>query len=61
MIQVRDKVATYPGAIVVYNINGQAVATGTDAVGLHHLSRGIYIVQGRSGNHVDTMKCSIGS
>jgi hypothetical protein len=61
MIQVRGKVATYPGAITVYNINGQVVASGKDAVALHHLSRGVYIVQGRNGSHVDTIKVTIGS
>ena len=61
MIQVYGKMVTYPGTITVYNINGQAVATGLESVALHHLSRGIYIVQGRNGSHVDTVKISIGS
>ena len=60
-IQVSGKVATYPGVITVYNINGQVVGTGKDAVNLQHLSRGIYIVQGRNGSHVDTIKVAIGS
>ena len=55
------KVATYPGAIVVYSINGQVVASGSDAVGLQHLSRGVYILQGRNGSHVETIKVTIGS
>jgi len=61
MIQVRGKVATYPGTIIVYNINGQEVANGKEAVGLQHLSRGIYILQGRSGSHVNTIKVAIDS
>ena len=61
MIQVCGKVATYPGAIVVYSINGQVVASGKDAVGLQHLSRGVYILQGRNGSHVETIKVTIGS
>ena len=61
MIQVSGKVAFYPGTITVYNVNGQTVASGKDAVSLQHLSRGIFIVQGRSGNHVQTIKVAIGS
>ena len=61
MIQVSGKMALYPGAITVYNVNGQAVAGGKDAVSLQQLSRGIYIVQGRSGRNVQTMKVAIGS
>ena len=61
VITINGKQVTYPGAITVYNINGQAIATGKDCVGLSHLSRGIYIVQGRSGSHVDTIKLTIGS
>ncbi len=61
MMQIRGKVALYPGAITVYNINGQMVAVGKDAVSLQHLSRGIYIVQGRCGSHVQTIKVAIGS
>ena len=59
MIQVHGKVATYPGTITVYNLNGQTVANGRDAVSLQHLSRGIYILQGRSGSNVQTMKIAI--
>ena len=61
MIQVHGKVALYPGAITVYNVNGQTVAGGKDAVSLQHLSRGIYIIQGRSGRNVQTIKVAIGS
>ena len=60
-IITRDNVAIYPGAITVYNINGQAVANGKDTVTLQHLSRGIYIIQGRSGSNVDTIKVTINS
>ena len=52
---------TYPGLITVYNLNGQVVASGHDHVGLSHLSRGIYIVQGRTGSHVETIKFTMGS
>ena len=52
---------TYPGNITVYNLNGQVVATGRDNLGLSHLDRGIYIVKGRSGSHVETIKFTIGS
>jgi len=58
-IQVRDHVAIYPGAITVYNIHGQQVASGQQTVGMRQLGRGIYIVQGRSGSHVDTVKVSV--
>ena len=61
MMQIRNKMVTYPGTITVYNIGGQAVASGKDAVGLQHLSHGIYILQGRSGSHVETLKIAIGS
>ena len=60
-VQVIGKTVTYPGAITVYNLHGQVVATGKDSVGLSHLSRGIYIVQGRNSNHVDAIKVTIGS
>ena len=57
----RGNVAIYPGAITVYNINGQVVANGNDTISLQHLSRGIYIIQGRSGSNVDTIKVTINS
>ena len=60
-LMMRGKTATYPGTITVYHINGQVVAKGKDAIGLHHLSRGIYIVQGRNGSHVSTIKVTINS
>lgn len=60
-IITRDNVAIYPGAITVYNLNGQAVANGKDAISLQHLSRGIYIIQGRSGSNVDTIKIAVGA
>ena len=53
--------AAFPGDITVYNINGQAVANGKDVISLQHLSRGIYIIQGRSGSNVDTIKVTINS
>jgi len=61
MMQLQGGVVTYPGAITVYNLAGQAVATGKDTVGLKHLSRGIYVVQGRCGSHVETIKLTINS
>ena len=61
VILVQGKVAVYPGVISVYNLQGQLVASGKGTVGLQHLSRGIYILQGRSGSHVDTVKVAIGS
>ena len=60
-MKVIGKEVTYPGAITVYNVGGQAVATGRDAVSLQHLSRGIYIMQGRSGSHVEIIKVAINS
>ena len=61
VILVRGNVAMYPGAITVYNVEGKVIASGKQAVDLHQLGRGIYIVQGRSGSHVDTIKVAINS
>ena len=61
VILVRNGEAIYPGMITVYNLSGQAVARGIDAVSLQHLSRGIYIVQGRNGSRVSTAKVTINS
>ena len=58
-MQLSGKMVTYPGAITVYNLQGQVVATGKGNVGLSHLSRGIYIVHGRDGSHVSTIKVTI--
>ena len=58
-IQVRGKMASYPGVITVYNLNGQAVGSGKDAVNMQHLPAGLYILQGRSGSYVDTIKLII--
>lgn len=60
-MQVSGNTVIYSGTITVYNLHGQVVATGKDAVGLQHLSRGIYVVQGRGGSHVETIKVAIGS
>ena len=60
-ILVRGKMASYPGAITVYNLNGQNVGSGKDSVSLQHLPSGIYILQGRSGSNVDTIKLIINS
>ena len=59
VLQVRGREVTYSGAITVYNLNGQAVAGGRDGVSLNHLSSGIYIIQGRSGSSLDTIKVAI--
>ena len=60
-MSINGKMVTYPGAITVYNLNGQVVAIGKDNVGLTHLSRGIYIVQGRNASNATTLKVAIGS
>ena len=57
----RGNVVTYPGTITVYNLSGQIVATGKDSMSLSHLSRGIYIVQGRNASNATTLKVAIGS
>ena len=60
-IQINGKQVSYPGLITVYNLHGQVIASGKESMGLSHLSRGIYIVQGRSGSYSDTIKVTIGS
>ena len=57
----RGNVVTYPGTITVYNLSGQIVATGKDSMSLSHLSRGIYIVQGRNASNATTLRVAIGS
>jgi hypothetical protein len=61
VIQINGKQVSYPGLITVYNLQGQVIASGKENMGLSHLSRGIYIVQGRSGSNVSTIKLTIGS
>ena len=61
VVQINGKQVSYPGLITVYNLHGQVIATGKESMGLSHLSRGIYIVQGRSGSNVSTIKLTIGS
>ena len=61
VIQINGKQVSYPGLITVYNLQGQVIASGKESIGLSHLSRGIYIVQGRSGSNVSTIKLTIGS
>ena len=58
-IVLRDNVVSYPGAITVYNTSGQMICSGKDNVNLQHLSRGIYIVRGSNGGHVQTIKIAI--
>jgi hypothetical protein len=58
--QVRSNVATYPGTIIVYNTSGQTIATANDSFDLQQLNRGIYILQGRNGSHVETIKVAVG-
>ncbi|MBQ6079987.1 MAG: hypothetical protein IJK93_06895 [Muribaculaceae bacterium] len=59
-IVINGKEVIFPGSITVYNLHGQVVATGKQVVGLSHLSRGIYIVQGMGAGAVKTAKVSIG-
>ena len=61
VVQINGKQVSYPGLITVYNLHGQVIASGKESMGLSHLSRGIYIVQGRSGSNVSTIKLTIGS
>jgi hypothetical protein len=61
VVQINGKQVSYPGLITVYNLHGQVIAIGKESMGLSHLSRGIYIVQGRSGSNVSTIKLTIGS
>ena len=58
-IVLRGNVVSYPGAITVYNTSGQMICSGKDNVNLQHLSRGIYIVRGSNGGHVQTIKIAI--
>ena len=60
-MHIQGKQVSYPGTITVYNLQGQVMATGKDTLGLSHLSRGIYVVQGRNGSHVETVKVAIHS
>ena len=60
-IQVRGKQAIYPGRITVYNTGGQIVVNGNGTVDLQYLPCGIYILQGQSASHIDTIKVAIGS
>ena len=60
-MHIQGKMVNYPGTITVYNLQGQVMATGKDTLGLSHLSRGIYVVQGRNGSHVETVKVAIHS
>ena len=57
---MRSNVATYPGTIIVYNTSGQTIATANDSFDLQQLNRGIYILQGRNGSHVETIKVAVG-
>ena len=59
VMRIDGRNVIFPGAITIYNLHGQAVATGKGAVSMQHLSRGIYIVQGRSGKNVQTIKVTI--
>ena len=61
VVQINGKQVSYPSLITVYNLHGQVIASGKESMGLSHLSRGIYIVQGRSGSNVSTIKLTIGS
>ncbi|MBR5725367.1 MAG: hypothetical protein IKX56_01385 [Muribaculaceae bacterium] len=60
-INLNGKVATYPGKMLVYDLQGRVVASGNDIMSLSHLTRGVYILQGRSGKYVTTIKFTIHS
>ena len=55
-ISVSGNVASFPGRITVYNINGQVMATGDNAVSLSTLSKGVYILRATDGKQVSTLK-----
>ncbi|MBP5688194.1 MAG: T9SS type A sorting domain-containing protein [Muribaculaceae bacterium] len=56
VITISGNVACFPGMIEVYNINGQKLAAGSNAVGLDQFSRGIYIIRATDGKQVSTLK-----
>jgi hypothetical protein len=57
---MKGSLVSFPGVITVYNINGQAVASGDKNLDIQHLDRGIYIMQGRSDKQTITIKIAKG-
>jgi len=55
-IAINGNVASFPGSITVYNINGQKVAYGSNSINLNNLSRGIYILHATDGKQTATLK-----
>ena len=55
-IKINGNVASFPGMIEVYNINGQRMAHGVNSLNLDQLNRGIYVVRGSNGKQVSTLK-----
>ena len=55
-IVMNGNVATFPGVINVYNINGQQVTTGYNTVSLNRLGKGIYILRAGNGSTLKVVK-----
>ena len=55
-ITVSGNVASFPGMIEVYNINGQCVAAGSNTLSLGSLAKGIYILRATDGKQVTSLK-----
>ena len=55
-ITVSGNVASFPGMIEVYNINGQRVAAGSNTLSLGSLAKGIYILRATDGKQVTSLK-----
>ena len=55
-ITVSGNVASFPGVIEVYNINGQRVAVGSNTLSLGSLAKGIYILRATDGKQVTSLK-----
>ena len=55
-ITVSGNVASFPGMIEVYNINGQRVAVGSNTLSLGSLAKGIYILRATDGKQVTSLK-----
>ena len=56
VITVSGNVASFPGMIEVYNINGQRVAAGSNTLSLGSLAKGIYILRATDGKQVTSLK-----
>ncbi len=55
-ITVSGNVASFPGMIEVYNINGQRMAAGSNTLSLGSLAKGIYILRATDGKQVTSLK-----